>query len=295
MEDIHNYSLTIEYDSSTHNAVRSFDALSKMIQGYSIANAKIISSLDPNTKTKLIITNLEYSSFKSYLTDVIINTDEQEIKDKGYKAFLRQGMIEARKVLINALNTKKKITNRDDLEDIKKDLSKIEQPKGLLGIEHIPDTDLLECIGGISSVNDFLEKDQNAYLTQEAEQISLTKDFIPPIFNDVITEYTEIKENMSLRFYIKKPDYIGNSKWDLVDTEGRPFSAKIHDTKWLEKFQNHQLPQDQFPYPQDILHAKGSIEVRKNVHGVEIDRIYTIKEILGVTQSKNLKNTDMIF
>lgn len=295
MEDFLNYCLLVEYDPQKNDAIRSFEALSQMIKGYSSANQKIAHAIDPNIKTSISIIDLDYSSLRTFLEDVVKNTEEKEIKDKGYKAFVRQGMIEARKNVIQRLNKSDEIKTIQDLQDLKTDLITDSSSQEILGLNHMPDKDLLECIKGISSVNHYLDKNQSAFLIQRDENIKLKKDFKEPDVSEILTEYTEIKKDIALQFLIKKPDYIGNSKWDLIDMEGRSFSAKIHDEEWLNKFQNHNLPEDQFPFPQDILHGKGDLSIKRDKHGLEITREYTIHKIIKVTQTNRSRTENFDF
>jgi hypothetical protein len=54
---------------------------------------------------------------------------------------------------------------------------------------------------------------------------------------------------------VKKPDYLGDSRWDLRHGK-RPISAKIEDVEWLRRFQNRQVD----VRPGDALRCEVKIE-----------------------------------
>lgn len=81
---------------------------------------------------------------------------------------------------------------------------------------------------------------------------------------------------------LKQLAYEGESRWSVQDTDGHNYKAKILDTEWLEKFQNGQLTQEEFPFPKTVLKVRGDIQIHKDNQGFETDRHFFIYNVMNV-------------
>ena len=94
---------------------------------------------------------------------------------------------------------------------------------------------------------------------------------------DLSVKETTILENISMNLIVKKPDYLGSSKWD-VRHGTKIISAKIEHEEWLTRFQNRQFD----IRPGDALKCKVTIEHRYGFDNELISENYSITEVLDV-------------
>ena len=91
---------------------------------------------------------------------------------------------------------------------------------------------------------------------------------------------TEVASAASMVFIVKKPDYLGESRWDLRHGK-RSVSAKIEDVKWLAKFQGRKLD----VRPGDALRCKARIEMAYGFDNELIAEQYFIEEVLAIVEN----------
>ena len=80
---------------------------------------------------------------------------------------------------------------------------------------------------------------------------------------------------------VKKPDYLGTSMWDLRHGR-RPVSARIEDTKWLERFQSRRVD----VRPGDALRCRVRIEMLYGHDNELIAERHAIEEVHEVLENK---------
>lgn len=85
---------------------------------------------------------------------------------------------------------------------------------------------------------------------------------------------------------VKKPDYLGESKWELRFQE-RTIEAKIMDTQWLHRFQSRAID----VRPGDCLRARVRAEIRRGFDGSEVSKSYFLLEVLDVVPAERTQQT----
>jgi hypothetical protein len=81
---------------------------------------------------------------------------------------------------------------------------------------------------------------------------------------------------------VKKPDYLGESMWDMKH-ENRTIKAKITDEGWLMDFQRREVD----VRPGDALRAKVRMETKYGYDGEVVGIYYTIIEVVEVIGSSS--------
>ena len=90
---------------------------------------------------------------------------------------------------------------------------------------------------GLSHLND----DDAAFYEVGEERVEINRDFHiePGTIERLLTRET-IRNEVTAILKVKKPDYLGESMWQLV-YEDRAVEAKLGDADWLIKFQNREI------------------------------------------------------
>jgi hypothetical protein len=95
------------------------------------------------------------------------------------------------------------------------------------------------------------------------------------------TKETTKFEDMPMNLIVKRPDYLGTSKWDF--RHGKvPISASIADSEWLHQFQSRAVD----VRPGDALRCLVSIERSYGFDNELIAETHTITKVNGVLQNE---------
>ena len=89
----------------------------------------------------------------------------------------------------------------------------------------------------------------------------------------------EVNSNESIMILkVRKPDYLGESKWEFVLDRG--FDAKIIDIDWLNRFQNR----IEDVRPGDAIRANVRTEIRYGYEGEVVGVRHTIVKVIEVVR-----------
>lgn len=111
--------------------------------------------------------------------------------------------------------------------------------------------------------------------------MSINKDF--NISSEAIQElltHKVVKSDAELILRVKKPDYLGQSMWDL-HYNGKTIQVKILDWGWLHKFHSRQIDLR----PGDSLKAKVEVELWLDHDNGLVAEHYTVIEVIDVIPS----------
>ena len=94
------------------------------------------------------------------------------------------------------------------------------------------------------------------------------------------------KSITSAKIQVKKPDYLGNSKWSFVLDKG--FEAKIEDTSWLERFQRNEISIPAGSFLEVILRTEIELDDNNDPTGIVSYYIVEIKRVILPTEQTDL-------
>ena len=131
---------------------------------------------------------------------------------------------------------------------------------------------MLENVKDIAdSTKDLISDESISYKSRDNEKIKLfpqTKVFIEEIKEEMIEKVIESTRPLILK--IKKPDYLGLSKWEFKHNKNK-IDANITDLNWMERFHNKELnigPGDSLEvkmHTTDCYDSKGTLISTDNV------------------------------
>lgn len=281
------YVLKIDFEKESEHPERIFKAMSEMIDALYLTDINLTRSLSLDIDLKLILEDIETGSIKAKLRAVINSIDDDALKNLDIKKAIGSFLVKGKHKLLKALEDKKELKNLDDIRYLEKELATIAQETGVQGLPMycpIPIQILLKNMSKFyEATSVLLPRDSVIYISPEGEVIiSQGLNLSEQKIEELLTRETvESKNEMILK--VKKPDYLGQSKWD-VQYNGKTIQAKIIDFDWLEKFQNRVID----VRPGDSLRAIVIVEVRYSYDNTVISEHYTISKIIEVIKSEVL-------
>lgn len=101
----------------------------------------------------------------------------------------------------------------------------------------------------------------------------------PDAVEEILTERV-LTGKYEVYLKVKKPDYLGQSMWEFK-YEGKLIQAKIHDSGWLERFQQKTV----LLGPGDSIRALVEVKVSYDKYGEVIASHYTILNVKEIIQN----------
>jgi len=281
------YIIKIDYDPAKDDLAGSLLALSKIVEGHAQTNAILAKAFDQQVESTILMEDIQHSSIKLFIKNVLKNTDQEEIKDKGFTAFMRQALVDGRETLLDYIDDHEKIGKIEDLREVKGKLKQVAEDAGsqnTTAIQGLSERSVAEAIGGLSPPDKGLNSSQKITVIAHGKEHEVNRNFRykSTDVEEILMASEETWRNQEKLIRIKQLAYEGESRWSIQDTDGHNYKAKILDTEWLEKFQNGQLSQEEFPFPKTVLKVRGDIQIQKDNQGFETDRHFFIYDVINV-------------
>jgi len=287
------YCIEIQFEKGSKDPARVFRTMQELIETFREFDQSLVKSIDSNIEPVLILEDIEAGSIKSWLSNLLEAVDDGAIKNLDWKPAVGKYLVNAKYFAIDFLNGKTHISSASEvkqLEDKINNIAKETDIKWLPVYEKIPTQKLLHSLERISSSLSHLQpQDKASYMISDDEKVNFNLEFklVPESIEDLVTKDKIIsKAEMILK--VKKPDYLGESKWDFRHG-GRSFPAKITHRKWLEGFQNREID----IRPGDSIRAHVELINKYDFDGELINTDYNVLQVIEVIHLNNPKQIEM--
>jgi hypothetical protein len=276
--------IQIDFQKGTDNPQRVFQAADAMIRAFQNLDKTLCASVDSNIEPIMILEDIEAGSIKVWLGNQLKKVDDEGLKTLDWKPLVGKYLVRAKYVFIEWSNKDKPGL---DLLSLAKDLRNIALETD---IKHIPDysvpsiQDLARSGKEIDDAKDFLlPGDKISYSApgHETVDFNLAVRFSPEELLDIAVKDVVKFERMPMLLVIKKPDYLGKSRWDFRHGK-KLISAKIEDTAWLLEFQSRKVD----VRPGDALSCLVTIENKYGFDNELISEDHTITKVEGVKENQ---------
>lgn len=273
------FGLRIEFNSQTPDPGRIFRAFSGLINFCQSSDRNLLESLDISIEPVLLLENIEEGSIIVWLRTLLESIDDQAIKELNAKKLIGSYLVRAKYVIIDFINKRTTITSSEEIVELQAELVDTAQETQVspLGIYTPPPARaLLENIEQLqSAVSELQSEDRVYYLTQSTSvPINLGFNVSPETIEDLMTRKV-LKSETEMILKVKKPDYLGNSKWSFKHDK-RIIEVKITDEEWLKNFRTKKF----FLGPGDAIQAIVESVTRYDVNYEVISTQYTVKKIV---------------
>lgn len=239
------FAIYIDFVKDAPNPQRVFQSAEALITAFQKLDHKLCRYIDSSIEPIMVLEEIETGSLRIWLKNILSATDDQGIKELNWKPLVGKYLVKAKYIIIDWVNKSQKDGNALELKQLSEDIQELALKTN---VKFLPEytapstTDLIESVQQLSAANSSLDKkDTLKYLDGDTEiEFDLSISWTPEDFGSMLTR--EIIKNPPTKMIltVKKPDYLGSSKWDL--RHGRtPIFAKIEDADWLNKFQSRNV------------------------------------------------------
>lgn len=260
-------------------ASRVFLATHEFIKACQRLDEDLVDAIDTNIETVMVLEDIEASSLKTWLRNVLVATDDAALKDIDWRKQVGKYLVRAKYAVIRWIDND---TTPRSLPALAHEIQQIAQETD---VRHLPDyrapspDALLTAVRDFQSVKALLAPGDKASIetADSSLEMNLTiKIDVADIEALAVKETIEFPPSTMI-LAVKKPDYLGESKWELRHGK-KSIAAKIDDAEWLARFQSRGVD----VRPGDALKCLVKIE---NLYGHDNELIserYTVVRVLEV-------------
>lgn len=276
------FAFYIDFKRGEGSASRVFLATHDFIRACESLDRELLSSIDSNIETVMVLEDIEAGSLKTWLRNSLRASDDKALKDLDWRPQVGKYLVRAKYVILRWID------DEDAPTDLLALCSNLQQLAAETDVRHLPDyapvsPDVL--IGAFEDFqkvkDDLVEGDAAAIITgDDRHDMNLKIRWDIDAIEELAIRETEVASAASMVFIVKKPDYLGESRWDLRHGKSS-VSAKIEDVKWLAKFQGRNLD----VRPGDALRCKARIEMAYGFDNELIAERYLIEEVLAIVEN----------
>jgi hypothetical protein len=274
------FGIKINYGANSNPAMI-FRALSDIVNSLQQINRHLLLSIDLDIEAVIILENIEQGSIVAWLKDALKSLDDKDVEDLNFKRIVGVFLNKARYAIIDFTNKNDQFDNKEQVENLQQEIIKIAEESELKKLPIFSPIDSRSLLSDIGNLQDSLSslsgEDLASYLTAETE-IPFNKDFIfsPDVVEEILTKET-IESQAIMILKVKKPDYLGESKWEFK-YENRKLEAKIKDSNWLSDYHNGKIDFR----PGASLRVSMKIAVKYDYENEVISTQYEILEVIEI-------------
>lgn len=272
--------LDIKFDPASSPS-RVFDIAADLIRSFEEFDKTVIQSIDSRIETAFLLEDVEKSSLKVFLRNLLRQADDDAVKTLDWKPAVGQYLLKAKYAALEWLDKEIERDGKPSLPDL---TEKIRLLAAETEVRVMPDyapikqSRLAQSLDAIQRAKSKLHDDESLTITldKQSYSVKIKENWMP---SEYVTEAEEqqLRNESDLVLVIRKPDFLGSTKWQFRHGKAN-ISATISDEQWLEEFRTgkHALR------PGDALRVRMRFEYRYGKNGDLLDQSQEVIRVYGV-------------
>lgn len=287
----HEFEITLEFEKQSRDPSRIFYSMGEYIDSFSLLDSSLLSIFDAKIDTHLELEDIKSGSVKALISRVLNTVDDEALKEGDWNRVLGLFLHKAKHSVLQWCEQNKEIT---DVRLLEEQTQKINLLAGDTNLQFLPAYQeftpkaLLTCVQSLEDSGKILhESDKVIYKSNDDEiEVSRNVSFAPEVIAEVLSPEPENLRQQAI-VTIKKPDYLGNSQWELR-MDGHTIKAHILDDDWLTSFKKRQFE----IMPGDSLRVILEIRYPKDKQNQIKETQYDVVEVLGIVPGTTNEQQD---
>lgn len=235
------FAFYIDFKKGEGSPSRVFAATHDFIQACERIDRELVASIDSSIETVLVLEDIEAGSIKTWFRNMLVSTDDQALKDLDWKPAVGKYVVRAKYMILRWIDDE----GPKSLPDLRKDIQKLAEETD---VRHLPaysppsSTALVRAASDFQGIKDKLQTtDRALMITPDGDaEFNLSIRLNIDEIEDLAVSRTLDFPPAPMILAVKKPDYLGASKWEFRHGS-RNITAKIEDQGWLLRFQGREV------------------------------------------------------
>lgn len=278
---VHDFAIVIDFRKGESSPTRVFSAASAMINALERLDQTLAKSIHSSIEPTMLLEDVEVGSLKIWLKNALRATDDQALKEINWKSAVGKYLVRGKYLILRWLEDESAAPK--SIPDLRRELQSLAQETDVLKMPTYtpPETgELIESMGYIRKAQDFLgPTDRIRYEAnvEDAEVVDIKTPVNIEELADLATKEVFNTPPGPMILAVKRPDYLGTSKWDFKHGK-KTISAKITDDVFLRLFQGREID----VRPGDLLKCLVAAELRYGFDNSLISERYTVTSVEDV-------------
>jgi hypothetical protein len=280
------FAIVIDFARDEASPQRIFQAADALITAFQEFDQTLVKSIDSSIEPIMILEDIEASSLKIWLRNSLQASEDQALKELDWKPQVGKYLVKAKYILLDFVNHKIKVDDDRRLVQLRQDLNQLAQETD---VRHLPDyapvsgSELITNVASVSGAKARLSKKDGLRLISDEGEKTFNTDieWSPEDMKEMFVKETVKRPPYEMILLVKRPDYIGNAKWEFRHGRARLF-AKIDHENWLRQFQARQVD----VRPGDALRCSVEQEVQYGFDNEVIGENYSVIQVLEVIENR---------
>ena len=255
------FCLEIQFEKNSENPSRVFRTMSELIDTMQFLDQALIKSIDSKIEPVMLLENIESGSIKAWLVELIKRIPDESLYHLDWKPIIGQYLVKGKQFIIKWCEGKTTITSVEQISGLEEQLITLARETNIRMLPDYQEITKYELLTGIQRISEnasHLNKNDKAfYYSSDLDKVKFNLDFYvtPENIEELLTKET-IKSESEMIVKVKKPDYLGESKWECKFGKSH-INMAIADKEWLKRFQNREI----LVQPQDSLRGRVQIHI----------------------------------
>lgn len=276
------FAFEIDFIRGVGPASRVFEATHGFIKACEALDAELVKSIDSNIQTVLVLEDIQQGSIKTWLRSILLATEDDALKTLDWKPQVGKYLVKAKYAILRFTDEEGPMRSLPDLREEIRQIASETDVRRLSDYSPPSPKALVTAIRDFQSVKDSLVEGDRARFISEASDVpsvefNLTFRMPVEAIEELAIARTIVVPSSEMILPVKKPDYLGDSKWQLRHGS-RNIDAKLQDDAWLRRFQNREID----VRPGDALRCRVQIEYLYGHDNELLNERYAILEIIEV-------------
>lgn len=273
------FGFEIDFQRGVGPASRVFSATHEFIKACEALDDELVQSIDSSIDTVLVLEDIQAGSIKTWLRNSLSATEDDALKTLDWRPLVGKYLVRAKYAIIRWIDDD---STPRSLPDLRRELQRIAAETD---VRHLPDYSAPSPNALVAAIRDFqsvkerlVPGDRAVFLTDEGNiEFNLSVRLPIEDIEALAVARTITMPDAEMILPVKKPDYLGDSKWELRFGK-RNVTAKIEHTDWLRRFQNRQ----EDVRPGDALRCIVRMEHLYGFDNELLTERYTVIEVLEI-------------
>lgn len=287
------FALKIDFIKDSEDPARVFRCMSGMIQAFSEFDLHVAKTIDIETSPILLLQDIESGSLVTWLKNSLKGIPDEALKEMEWKRIFGQFLYESRNSFVEWLENRETINSRGEIQELQEIILEKAEKSNLNHIPAYSPPSPQQILSSASSlkkaVNNLSNKDKSIFISRDKEKNINQKFQISEATIKELLTLREITQEQEAILLVKKPDYLGKSKW-VFRYKGHLVEAHIAHAEWIGGFQK----QKEKVLPGDSIRARIKATISYGFEGEIVHEIYEIIEVLEIIRGGTLGQTRLL-
>lgn len=274
--------IKIDFREDAGSAARVFDIASNLIKAFEDLDRVLITTVDSKISTALILEDVEKSSLKIYLRNLLKASDDQALKELDWKPQVGKYLVKAKYIALEWLDRSIAEDEPAQIEDL---TDRIRKLAAETDVRHLPDyppinpSRLAQPLDALQRTKAQFRDGEKLTITLEQHDyhVRLNEQWLPSEHLPPTPVEQELSNDMDMVMIIRKPDFLAKTQWQFRHGKSN-LSAAMDDPDWLREFHHGKHPIK----PGDALRVRVRFEYKYNANGDLIDQKATVIKVYNV-------------